>query len=95
MVPFWAGVQVHWKGSIHPQHLEAFVGWLRPVSTPHHPRICPSMALPKGFAADDLNELIAALTNAACCPHPGQQLLPVVGIDQADQRAQLYARLAS
>ena len=45
----------------------------------------------RGFAADDLNELSAAdQLHAAAIRAEKEVLLLVVGIDQADQRAELY-----
>src|SRR3954453_1443119 len=45
----------------------------------------------RGFAADDLNELSAAdQLHAATIRAEKEVLLLVVGIDQADQRAELY-----
>ena len=78
-------------GSMNPQHLKLPSDWsdlyrhlITLVFTQHSPA-------QRGFAADDLNELSAAeQLHAASIRAEKELLLLVVGIDQADQRAELY-----
>jgi hypothetical protein len=77
---------------MHPQHLELQSDWrtlYRHLITLAFAQHGPAQ---RGFAADDLNELGAAdQFHAAPVRAEKELLLFVVGIDQADQRAELYA----
>lgn len=76
---------------MNPQHLKLLSDWSGPYRhlitlsfTQHGPA-------QRGFAADDLNELSAAdQLHAAPIRAEKELLLLVVGIDQADERAELY-----
>jgi hypothetical protein len=79
-------------GSINPQHLKLLSDWsdlYRHLITLAFAQHGPAQ---RGFAADDLNELSAAdQLHAAPIRAEKELSLLVVGIDQADQRAELYA----
>ena len=76
---------------MNPQHLELLSDWsdlYRHLITLAFAQHGPAQ---RGFAADDLNELSAAdQLHAAPIRAEKELLLLVVGIDQADQRAELY-----
>jgi hypothetical protein len=78
-------------GSMNPQHLKPMSDWsdlYRHLITLAFTQHGPAQ---RGFAADDLNELSAAdQLHAAPIRAEKELLLLVVGIDQADQRAELY-----
>jgi hypothetical protein len=77
---------------MNPQHLKLLSDWsdlyrhlITFASTQHG-------SAQRGFAADDLNELSAAAQlHAAPVRTDKELLLPVVRIDQADERAELYS----
>jgi hypothetical protein len=61
---FWAAVQMHWEGSIHPQHLKLLPGGrdlYRHLITLAFAQHGPAQ---RGFAADDLNGQSAAENDA-------------------------------
>ena len=76
---------------MNPQHLKLLSDWsdlYRHLITLAFTQHGPAQ---RGFAADDLNELSAAdQLHAAPIRAEKELLLLVVGIDQADQRAELY-----
>lgn len=80
----------HPCGSMNPQHLKLLSDWsdlyrhLITLAFTQHG------SAQRGFAADDLNELSAAdQFHAAPLRAQKELLLPAVGIDQTDQRAEL------
>jgi hypothetical protein len=77
--------------AMNPQHLKLLSDWsdlYRHLITLAFTQHGPAQ---RGFAADDLNELSAAdQLHAAPIRAEKELLLLVVGIDQADQRAELY-----
>ena len=81
---------------MHPQHLKLLSDWsdlYRHLITLAFTQHGPAQ---RGFAADDLNDLSAAdQLHAAPIRAKKELLLLVVGIDQADQRAELYTFAAS
>ncbi len=88
---FGRGVQIHLQGLIHPQHLKPLSDGCdlnRHLVTLAFAQHGPAQ---RGFAADDLNDLSAAdQLHAAPIRAEKKLLLLVVGIDQADQCAELY-----
>jgi hypothetical protein len=78
-------------GLLNPQHLKLLSAWsdlYRHLITLAFTQHGPAQ---RGFAADDLNELSASDQHHAAPIRPEKELLLlVVGIDQADQRAELY-----
>jgi hypothetical protein len=76
---------------MNPQHLKPLSDWsalYRHLITLAFTQHGPAQ---RGFAADNLNELSAAdQLHAAPIRAEKELLLLVVGIDQADQRAELY-----
>ena len=76
---------------MNPQHLKLLSYWSDLYRHLITLEFSQDGSAQRGFAADDLNELTAAdQLHAASIRAEKELLLLVVGIDQADQRAELY-----